>query len=200
VLSPLVYVLPGDDPATPTGFVEKQVTIHAGMTESPFVLGGGMRDVTVRVRFNPAHGGWIRDLIARGVEVVWATTWEEAANACYGPLLGVPRLPLGVQYVADCASGAWMAERWGATSDEWKAAALRWRFADRPLVWIDDTSAAWAEGRDWRDGAPTLVITPRDDIGLTTEHMRQVDAWLATVTGAPAQGSTCSPSGPTGQP
>lgn len=200
VLSPLVYVLPGDDPAVPAGFVERQVTIRAGMAESPFVLGGGLRDVTVRVRVNPAHGEWIRDLLARGVEVVWATTWERAANACYAPLLGLPPLPLGVEYVADCASGAWPGDRRGATSDEWKAAALRWRFAGRPLVWIDDTSAAWADERNWRDGAPTLVITPRDDVGLTAEQMREVDGWLAAVTGAGGQDSPCSPSGPTGQP
>lgn len=33
---------------------------------------------------------WIRSLLERGVEVVWATTWQEYANVYFADPLGVP--------------------------------------------------------------------------------------------------------------
>ncbi|MER8187805.1 HAD domain-containing protein [Kitasatospora sp. NPDC094015] len=41
----------------------------------------------------PAHGDWLRELAVR-YDLVWATTWEEEANARIAPLLGLPPLPV----------------------------------------------------------------------------------------------------------
>ncbi|MFH9351980.1 hypothetical protein [Kitasatospora sp. NPDC017646] len=44
----------------------------------------------LRVWLNPAHGP---ALTALPYDLVWATTWEEEANAYIAPLLGLPELP-----------------------------------------------------------------------------------------------------------
>lgn len=66
----------------------------ADLPDSPFVGGGGAHDLTFTATINPAaHGPWITRL-REYADVVWATTWEQAANAVLAPLLGIDPLPV----------------------------------------------------------------------------------------------------------
>lgn len=46
------------------------------------------------VWLNPEHGDWLRELLDRGVEVVWATSWGQVAAEWIAPRLGLPELPV----------------------------------------------------------------------------------------------------------
>ncbi|MFE0583126.1 HAD domain-containing protein [Streptomyces sp. NPDC058874] len=114
-------------------------------------------------------------LAALPCELVWATTWEEAANTDMAPELGLPPLPV---------------VRWPETSDaqerEDKWFGLHWKtrtlvsWADgRPFAWVDDeiTDA----DRDWvsaRHRAPALLHRVASSRGLTGEDFTVLDRWL----------------------
>lgn len=76
---------------------------------------------------------WILSLAAQGVELMWATTWEHAANKVVAPLLGFPELSLAVE------SGLYI-PRFREDTDGWKANSM----AANPLlegknvIWLDD--------------------------------------------------------------
>ncbi|MFG2822514.1 HAD domain-containing protein [Kitasatospora sp. NPDC048365] len=82
------------------------------------------------------HGDWLREL-ADGYELVWATTWEEQANAHVAPLLGLPQLPVVrfTGYVPQPGDPRvplmelFSARKW--------APILRYA-AGRPFAWVDD--------------------------------------------------------------
>ncbi|MET9029351.1 HAD domain-containing protein [Nocardia sp. NPDC004168] len=82
-------------------------------------------------RLGPELG---RRLAALSWELVWATTWEDEANAEIAPRIGLPPLPV---------------VRWPDSSDEheredrwfglcWKTWTLVDWAAGRPFAWIDD--------------------------------------------------------------
>jgi len=142
---------------------------HAGPSAGtiPIVPAGGV-------------GGWINRLLASGIEVVWASTWEHTANWHLAPLLGIPELPVAT--VSTPSDGLEF-----RTSAEWKAQRLLERYRGRDLVWVDDnldlgrgeTVECLRSHR--RDPGLTLTIAPDPDIGITSARMAEVDAWLATV-------------------
>jgi hypothetical protein len=117
---------------------------------------------------------WIRSLLERGVAVVWASTWEHAANTHFAPLLGIPPLP-----VATITTPNDLPAVGGAP--EWKSHQLAAQFQGRPLVWIDDSPdpALPALRTARHDAAPVLVVKANPTTGLTEEIRAQVDAWLA---------------------
>lgn len=125
-------------------------------------------------------GAWINSLLDRGVEVVWATTWEHTANRHFAPLLNIPELPVAVVSASDESASL----RGGAPV--WKAHQLAQRFRGRPLVWVDDDLPTLE--RTWerleeirmrtRDTAPTLTVSTLAWEGLTEEHMAEVDEGL----------------------
>ena len=116
-------------------------------------------------------------LAALPCELVWATTWEEAANTDIAPRLGLPPLPV---------------VHWPETSDaherENKWFGLHWKtrtlvaWADgRAFVWVDDeiTDA----DRDWvstHHPAPALLHHTASSRGLTNEDFAVLDQWLRT--------------------
>jgi hypothetical protein len=112
------------------------------------------------VAISARHRMWLQELVL-SFELVWATTWEGAANESVGPLLGLPELPVVT----------FEGERIGET---WKLGAVRAFVGDRPLVWIDDE--LFADARDWADHrpAPTLLIRPASSVGMTAAHFNQV--------------------------
>lgn len=167
------------------------------LPKSPFVHGRGEESLSVEAGLNPAHGHWINDLLARGVEVVWATTWEAAANHYIAPLLGVPDLPLGVS-VADHEPRFGYVRAGDAPG--WKAEALERRYdEDVALVWVDDQAWAYqvdtlAEPPGWVNAeslvhhgpeafraGPTLVLAPDERVGLTQEHIDRIESWIAAL-------------------
>jgi len=142
--------------------------------DARFLSGRGMWNDPLRVCADPEHGVWLRSVIARGVDVVWCTSWETAAPVVYGPLLGLPPLPVvrltPVQGV--------LAGRGTAQPVDYKAAALTHLFPGRPLVWLDDDNASYRHG-GWRPPIwPTLVPEIHGFTGLAADIRDEVDAWL----------------------
>ncbi|MFB7357951.1 hypothetical protein [Streptomyces gardneri] len=88
-------------------------------------------------RLDPAHGA---RLAALPYELVWATTWEEDANAWIAPRLGLPDLPL-VRWPDAPGEEEWV------PGLHWKAPALVAWAAGRPFAWVDDEIGA--VDREW---------------------------------------------------
>jgi hypothetical protein len=117
---------------------------------------------------------WIRSLLARGVEVAWATTWQEYANVYFAPALGIPKLPVAT-------TGK---EVHGWASSDWKSVRLRERYPGRPLAWIDDNPVsddtfAIDETRAPHDRALAhFQLIGRSHEGIRADHIQAVEAWL----------------------
>ena len=167
------------------GYVEHDIILPAGKRHLPYLRGRALETVAGRVMINNAHAQWIRSLLDRGVEVGWATTWEHHANEAFGPLLGLPELPLAIKFHADVKNGHHRPRMYGFGAIEWKSDALWNRHRDRPLVWIDDEASNLARidmrGNPIDLGAPALSIRCEGEIGLTRDDMERVDNWLAAL-------------------
>ncbi|MGW2521743.1 hypothetical protein ACWC09_32960 [Streptomyces sp. NPDC001617] len=120
----------------------------------------------LRVWLNPLHGPALEAL---PFDLVWATTWEEEANAFIAPVLGLPELPFV----------AWSSPR-AEPGDGvfWKTPEIVAWAKGRAFAWIDDeiTAAdrAWVE--EHHDG-PALLhrVDPRR--GLAVEDFAALTAW-----------------------
>lgn len=120
-----------------------------------------------------AAGDHLRRL-AGAFELAWCSGWEEKAGEHLPAVLGpVARLP-HVRFDGGAQPGA-----------HWKLAAVE-TFAgpSRPLAWIDDAhderTAAWAAARP----GPTLLVSTKPAVGLTSEHVRDLLKWAARAEGA----------------
>lgn len=117
-----------------------------------------------RVLLTRRHGQWL-DPLADRFEFVWATTWEEDANALIAPLVGLPT-DLPVVSFADAD-----VERPGT----WKLPAVAAFVGDRPAAWIDDDlgrdADEWAAARS----VPTLLLRADPSVGLVRRHIDSLD-------------------------
>jgi hypothetical protein len=165
------------------GYVEHDITLPPSKRPLAYLRGHGLEAVAGHVLVNVEHAEWIRSLLGRGVEVGWATTWEHYANEVFGPLVGLPVLPLAVEFHADVADGHHHPRMHGFGAIEWKSDALWNRYRGRPLVWIDDQASELTRidmrGNPVDRGAPTLSVRCDGEIGLTRNEMQRVDDWLA---------------------
>ncbi len=117
-----------------------------------------------------AHGSGERlKRLSDTYELVWATGWEERANEHLPHLLGLPgEYPtLSFDHVPE----------WGTA--HWKLSAIE-RYANgRPAAWIDDNfneaCRFWASERE----EPTLLVHTDPAIGLTDDHVEELEAWAA---------------------
>lgn len=176
--------------------------------KSPFLRGGGTQEMSGIVRIDPAVGPWITALLEHA-DVVWATTWEKAANVGLAPLLGIDPLPVACAVAEHPPRFGYVKN---GDSVAWKASVLRELYPGRPLVWADD--GAWAYSRvedydednpsrqpwyDWRvppvapwlskyaidedddrpEAAPSLVVTPDARVGLTAADREAISAFVA---------------------
>lgn len=64
--------------------------------------------------FSGVGAAWLRSLLERDVEVVWATTWQHHANDYLAPVLAISRLPVAVRGDEE--------REWGPA--EWKSVQL----------------------------------------------------------------------------
>ncbi len=116
-----------------------------------------------------------RRLVALPCDLIWATAWEEEANAEIASRIGLPRLPV---------------VNWPASSDEreredqwfglhWKTRFLVTWAAGRPFAWVDDeiTDA----DRDWvsaHHSGRALLHHVESFRGLADEDFATLDHWL----------------------
>jgi hypothetical protein len=128
---------------------------------SPFGAGpppGFTRQVIgeYEVIWSAQHQQWLAQL-SPIFELVWATTWEHAANEAMSPVLRLPELP-----VIEFNRGR---------GDTWKLPSVQQFIASRPAAWIDDDlyldAFTWARDR----AAPTLLIRPSSSVGMTADHI-----------------------------
>ncbi|MFI1508855.1 HAD domain-containing protein [Streptomyces sp. NPDC020597] len=114
-------------------------------------------------------------LAALPCELVWATTWEEAANTDIAPLLGLPPLP--VVHWPEPSGAHEREDKWFGL--HWKTRTLVAWADGHPFVWVDDevTDA----DRDWvstRHPAPALLHCVESSRGLTDEDFAVLHQWL----------------------
>ncbi|MGW1229825.1 HAD domain-containing protein [Streptomyces sp. NPDC001515] len=165
---PLLF-LDVDGPLIPFGPREGGHREHLG---GPWPPGG--RDHPLLARIDPALGP---RLAALPCEAVWATTWEDDANALVAPRLGLPALPV-VHWPAPSETD----EADARAGLHWKTRALVALAAGRPFVWVDDEITG--ADRRWvaeRHAGRALLHRVAPAVGLTAGDLRLIDDWLRTV-------------------
>ncbi|MFE5096592.1 HAD domain-containing protein [Streptomyces sp. NPDC056638] len=123
-------------------------------------------------RLNPEVG--IR-LAALPCELIWATTWEDEANAEVAPRIGLPRLPV-VNWPESSAEHEHEDQWFGL---HWKTRTLVKWAVGRSFVWVDDeiTDA----DRDWvsmHHHGQALLHQVDSSRGLDDADFTVLDAWL----------------------
>lgn len=152
--------------------------------------GGWTRGITLRptgrpVWLHPGHGPLLRAFAQdTGLELVWATAWQHAANERVAPAIGLDTLPVIEFPEADVVvqENGWRSWRPGGG---WKWPGVTAFAAGRPLAWLDDEHdgadyalARAAFQRD-REDSPTLLchVDPRH--GLRDQHLEKIRNWAA---------------------
>ena len=122
-------------------------------------------------------GDRLRSLEER-FELVWATGWEEKANAHLPFLLELPFRDLPTLTFDGRAEFG---------TAHWKIDAIDEYAGDRPAAWIDDfldeACHRWARERE----APTLLIHTDSAVGMTDEHVERLIAWADELAPAAAR-------------
>lgn len=126
------------------------------------------RPKPLRVWLNPDHGP---ELASLPFDLVWATTWEEEANAYVAPVLGLPELPVIT---------------WSAPRPEpdggvfWKTPEIVAWASGRPFAWLDDEITQ--ADRDWvavHHAGPALLHRVDPRLGLLPEDFTVLHAWAS---------------------
>jgi len=112
--------------------------------------------LNIVVRLDPRVRDWLAEL-SEHFEIVWASTWEGAANDYLAPLLGIA--PLDV--VNHSREQAHFGEIKNGASTMWKWRTIVKFARNRPLAFVDDKAWGLQRATDLRGGAPTLVLVPR---------------------------------------
>lgn len=140
-----------------------------------------------RVRLHPGHGALLTALaVETGLELVWATAWEHAANARVAPAIGLAPIPV-IKFPDEDVSYDPRGRLEWRPDGGWKWPAVCAYAAGRPLAWLDDEhdEAEYAQGRvvfdQDRADSPTLLchVDPRH--GLRSAHLRRIRAWAAAL-------------------
>ncbi|WMY79473.1 HAD domain-containing protein [Citricoccus sp. I39-566] len=152
------------------GWIRRTVTIPPDGRFSPFTL-LGEHSLEMPLTINPTlHGPWITK-IRENADICWASTWEYDANRHLVPLLRIEPLPVGISVAAQ-------RPRFHDGPMDWKARALQQAFPGRPVVWIDDLNFT-ADHDDWCDRPDRLLINTDPAIGMTAEHMTQIEEFVS---------------------
>ena len=120
----------------------------------------------------------VQKLHDEGFELVWATTWQHAANDYFAPVLGLPELPVAVVSDPPKAPG-----RRYSSSPEWKSHQLADAFPGRPLLWLDDNQP-WRQRdrleslRSSMERALTWGYEVNPATGLTERDGERIFDWL----------------------
>jgi len=115
------------------------------------------------------------------VEIQWLTTWAEKADELLAEPMGLPR---GLRvHARPGAESTGFAGEWRGVAGWWKLAAAMAVAEEEPgrrIVWIDDDLAEQADDvGEWLGANPhVLVVAPDLFLGLTHEHLDEIEAWL----------------------
>ncbi|MEV7805477.1 HAD domain-containing protein [Microbispora sp. NPDC088329] len=114
-------------------------------------------------------------LAALPCELVWATTWEEEANAEVAPRIGLPRLPV-VRW-PEPADRDEREDRWFGLC--WKTRTLVSWAGGRPFAWVDDEITG--ADREWvatHHRGRALLHRVESYRGLTDDDFTTLERWL----------------------
>jgi len=145
----------------------------AGFTGYPYRGPNSVGDtIDTTVWLNHEHGRWLAELVDHGAELVWVSTWREAASQFIAPRLG---LPTGIPFID---VGSHTGVKFGHSLKQHEVAA----YVDaQPLAWLDDHFGGkdfiWAADRS-EEGVPTLLIQTSPAEGLRREHIDALIIWL----------------------
>jgi hypothetical protein len=107
-----------------------------------------------------------RLLAESGAELAWATTWGPEANDVFGPLLGLPALP-----VAPVNPG----------NSNKASTVIPWT-AGRPWAWLEDQRRELDMARALTSrSVPSLPVLVDRATGLAGDHVERVREWLASL-------------------
>jgi HAD domain in Swiss Army Knife RNA repair proteins len=123
-------------------------------------------------RLNPQVGP---RLVALPCDLIWATTWEQEANAEMAPRLGLPSLP--VVHWPEPSAEHECEDQWFGL--HWKTRTLVEWADGRPFIWVDDevTDA----DREWvstHHHGRALLHHVAPSRGLIVEDITVIDHWL----------------------
>jgi hypothetical protein len=109
-------------------------------------------------------------------ELVWCSGWEEKADEYLPLVLG---LPAGLRHLTFADAPGDVPQR------HWKLSAIdAYAGRHRPLAWIDDqfdeSCHEWAHTRP----APTELVGTDPAVGLTAEHIAQIQSWSSSLRAA----------------
>jgi hypothetical protein len=114
-------------------------------------------------------------LAALPCDLVWASTWEDAANVEMAPRMGLPPLP--VVHWPEPSIENELEDQWFGL--HWKTRTLVAWAAGRPFAWVDDeitdADRDWATAR--RHGRALLHQVDAAQ-GVTDADFKALDAWL----------------------
>ncbi|MER7378632.1 HAD domain-containing protein [Streptomyces lanatus] len=182
----MLLFLDVDGPLIPFG-AERPYPLHEPPGTAP-----GRPAHPLLTRVDPALGTRLKRLTVLGVELVWATTWMDDANAVLAPWLGLPALPL-VDWPDEDAEPAT-----GPRAPHWKTRPLVAWAAGRPFVWVDDeiTDADRALVAAEHPG-PALLHRVDQRYGLGERDFAAMEEWITGITGSTgATGAVSAGGGP----
>lgn len=100
-------------------------------------------------------------------DILWCTTWLDAANEVFAPAFGLPEFPVGGRPA-------------GITDYTWKSDAARAVAASgRALVWTDD-DAITEQDRRLLNQPHHLLLSPDPRTGLDADDLRLIEEHLLT--------------------
>jgi hypothetical protein len=127
----------------------------------------------LRVWLNPEHGPALADL---GLDLVWATAWEQEANDYIAPILGLPTSLPVITWSdprPDPGDGVF-----------WKTPEIVAWARGRAFAWVDDeitdADRAWVRSRH---DAPALLHRVDPRTGLTDDDFALLAGWAAALNG-----------------
>lgn len=130
---------------------------------------------------------FIHNVHDRGhAEIRWHTTWQEDA-AAIADLVGLPMFPVAKapEFYERGSTEAAAAIREDRARTWWKlpAAERVVREEGRPLIWTDDditwSLASYDTDAELMAYAPTLLVSPQENLGLTKKQLRKVSDFIA---------------------
>jgi hypothetical protein len=167
-MRPLLF-LDVDGPLIPFGGSAQDYPVFGDVGRSP-----GEEEDSLLARLDPGLGPRLAEL---GCTLVWATSWEEAANHYVAPRLGLPALP-----VVEWPEPSDLDDDDALAGRHWKTRALVAWAAARAFAWVDDEITA--ADRSWvaahHPGEALLHrVDPRR--GLTAADFAILGDWAAAL-------------------
>jgi hypothetical protein len=162
--------------ATPPTYLETQITLRRQaypektQAEPPW---DARNEWVATHRISRLGLAWVRGLLERRIEVVWASTWLTHAHTYFGRLLGLPEL-----------RSVLFEEDWkGVSIGDMKVQQIGRQFDGRPLLWVTDAlpitgRRALEQARRPRDRATTHTHLVPWSSDLSMGDIAAMDSWL----------------------